>query len=224
MNERAFLIVDSDPAATFSSLGNGPDSLITGVNSINSALYFPWVNSFDTQLNATRAFHPADLWRVLRCDGLRSPCLEGAGGYRRESDRRIGAGDTRTDSQNGVLNVQAINCLRNFRVYGDVIWGSRMLRGNDEVGSEWKYVPIRRLALFLESSLYDGTQWVVFEPNDETLWGQAPRNVGRLHAGAVPAGRIRRDDTATGLLCQMRWERDTGVTEPVEPTLSSVAT
>src|ERR1700681_1566058 len=67
---------------------------------------------------------------------------------------------TLTDLQNGTLNIQAINCLRNFPVYGDVIWGARTLRGNDQVGSEWKYVPIRRLALFLESSLYHCTQLV----------------------------------------------------------------
>jgi phage tail sheath protein FI len=78
-----------------------------------------------------------------------------------------------TDLQNGTLNVQAINCIRSFPVYGDVIWGARTLLGNDQVGSEWKYVPIRRFALFLESSLYDGTQWVVFEPNDERLWSQS---------------------------------------------------
>ncbi len=72
-----------------------------------------------------------------------------------------------TDLENGDLNTQAINCLRQFKVYGDVVWGARTLQGNDQAGSEWKYVPIRRLALFLESSLYNGTQWVVFEPNDE---------------------------------------------------------
>jgi uncharacterized protein len=87
-----------------------------------------------------------------------------------------------------VLNVQAINCLRNFRVYGEVIWGSRTLRGNDEVGSEWKYVPIRRFALYLESSLYDGTHWVVFEPNDETLWGQVRLNVGAFMQGLFLQG------------------------------------
>ena len=49
---------------------------------------------------------------------------------------------------------------------------------NDEIGSQWKYVPIRRLALFLEESLYRALQWVVFEPNDEPLWAQIRLNVG----------------------------------------------
>lgn len=64
----------------------------------------------------------------------------------------------------------------------------RTLAGNDQVGSQWKYVPIRRLALFLESSLYDGTQWVVFEPNDETLWGQVRMNVGTFMQGLFLQG------------------------------------
>ena len=82
------------------------------------------------------------------------------------------------DRQNGVLNPVAVNCIRNFPVYGTVVWGSRTVQGNDETGSEWKYVPVRRLALFLEESLYRGTQWVVFEPNDEPLWAQIRLNVG----------------------------------------------
>jgi phage tail sheath protein FI len=52
------------------------------------------------------------------------------------------------------------------------------LVGADVLASEWKYVPVRRLALFLEESLYRGTQWVVFEPNDEPLWAQIRLNVG----------------------------------------------
>jgi phage tail sheath protein FI len=189
VGERAFLIVDSDPAATFSSLQNGPNSTITGVNSINSALYFPWVNSFDPQLNATRAFPPSGFVAGLYAatDSSRH-VWKAPAGIDASLTGESGLAITLTDPQNGVLNVQAINCLRNFRVYGDVIWGSRTLRGNDEVGSEWKYVPIRRFALYLESSLYDGTQWVVFEPNDDTLWGQVRLNVGAFMQGLFLQG------------------------------------
>ena len=63
-------------------------------------------------------------------------------------------------------------------VNGRVVWGARTLRGADERADEYKYVPVRRLALFLEESLYRGTQWVVFEPNDEPLWAQIRLNVG----------------------------------------------
>jgi uncharacterized protein len=83
-----------------------------------------------------------------------------------------------SDQENGSLNPLAINCLRTFPVFGHVAWGARTLVGSDQQASEWKYVPVRRLALFMEESLYRGTQWVVFEPNDEPLWSQIRLNVG----------------------------------------------
>jgi phage tail sheath protein FI len=83
-----------------------------------------------------------------------------------------------TNAENGVLNPLAINCLRNFPVYGTVCWGARTLFGADQMADDYKYVPVRRLALYMEESLYRGTQWVVFEPNDEPLWAQIRLNVG----------------------------------------------
>ncbi len=83
-----------------------------------------------------------------------------------------------TDAENGALNPLGINCFRNLPVYGNVCWAARILVGSDEQASEWKYIPVRRMALFLEESLYRGTQWVVFEPNDEPLWAQIRLNVG----------------------------------------------
>ena len=59
-----------------------------------------------------------------------------------------------------------------------MIWGSRTVRGSDQLADEYKYIPVRRLALFIEESLYRGTQWVVFEPNDEPLWAQIRLNIG----------------------------------------------
>jgi hypothetical protein len=83
-----------------------------------------------------------------------------------------------SDSENGVLNPLGLNCLRNFPVYGEICWGARTLVGADQLASEWKYIPVRRLALYLEESLFRGTKWVVFEPNDEPLWAQIRLNVG----------------------------------------------
>ena len=83
-----------------------------------------------------------------------------------------------TDDENGLLNPLGINCLRSFPVYGRVVWGARTLRGADQLADEYKYVPVRRLLLFLQESLYRGTQWVVFEPNDEPLWAQIRLNLG----------------------------------------------
>ncbi len=83
-----------------------------------------------------------------------------------------------TDDENGELNPLGINCLRSFPVIGRIAWGSRTLRGADILASEWKYIPVRRTALFIEDSLFRSTQWVVFEPNDEPLWSQIRLNVG----------------------------------------------
>jgi hypothetical protein len=83
-----------------------------------------------------------------------------------------------TDLENGALNPLGINCLRTFPIYSNICWGARTLEGADQLASDWKYVPVRRLTLFLEESLYRGTKWVVFEPNDEPLWAQIRLNVG----------------------------------------------
>jgi phage tail sheath protein FI len=83
-----------------------------------------------------------------------------------------------TDDENGMLNPLGINCVRRFPVYGSVVWGARTLRGADQLASEYKYIPVRRTALYIEESLYRGLKWVVFEPNDEPLWASIRLNVG----------------------------------------------
>jgi phage tail sheath protein FI len=83
-----------------------------------------------------------------------------------------------TDGDNGRLNPWAINCLRSFPAAGTVVWGARTLRGADQLADEYKYLPVRRLALYLEESLARGSRWAVFEPNDEGLWSQLRLNIG----------------------------------------------
>jgi uncharacterized protein len=87
-------------------------------------------------------------------------------------------GDPLTDADSGVLNPMGVNVLRTFPVFGDVVWGARTTDGSDQAASEWKYVPVRRTALYIEESLVQGLRWVVFEPNDEPLWAQIRLNVG----------------------------------------------
>jgi len=98
---------------------------------------------------------------------------------------------TLTDPQNGALNPLGVNCLRTFPVYSHICWGARTLDGADQLASEWKYVPIRRLALFIEESLFRGTKWVVFEPNDEPLWAQIRLNVGVFMNGLFRQGAFQ---------------------------------
>lgn len=123
VTERAFMIVDSQSSDTYTTLSpSGPQGL-TGVNSMNSAFYFPWINQFDPEQNVTRPFPPCGFVAGLYAatDASRGVWKAPAGidaGLTGESS----LSSLLTDAQNGVLNVQAINCLRNFPVYGDVIW------------------------------------------------------------------------------------------------------
>lgn len=71
-----------------------------------------------------------------------------------------------------------MNCLRVAPGAGHVVWGARTRNGSDRIASEWKYLPVRRTALFIEESLFRGIQWAVFEPNDEPLWAQLRLNIG----------------------------------------------
>jgi Bacteriophage tail sheath protein len=181
-NQRAFLIVDADQGATVSNYGtaNGPNSSIIGSPAINSALYFPWVNAPDPlNQNRIRPYPPCGFIAGLYAatDSSRG-VWKAPAGVDASLTGASGLTVTLTDAENGQLNPVAINCLRTFSAFGTIIWGARTLRGNDEAASEWKYVPVRRFALFLESSLYNGTQWVVFEPNAAPLWAQIRLSVG----------------------------------------------
>jgi phage tail sheath protein FI len=192
-DERAFYIVDSPQTVNLASLMTSGPGNITGVNAVNSAYYFPWINAPDPlQQGRVRPFPPCGFVAGLYAatDATRG-VWKAPAGIDASLTGESGLTTVLTDLQNGTLNVQGINCLRHFPVYGDVIWGARTLRGNDQVGSEWKYIPIRRLALFMESSLYDGTQWVVFEPNDEKLWGQVRLNVGAFMQGLFLQGAFQ---------------------------------
>jgi len=180
-DRRAFLIADCAEAAEFDDLKAGP-GIIAGTDSINSAFYFPWVLAADKlQQNQAREFPPCGFIAGVyaRTDATRGVWKAPAGTEASLTGvSGVAPGKTVTDNQNSVLNPVAINCIRTFTGRGTVVWGARTLDGADERGSEWKYVPVRRTALFIEESLDRGLKWVVFEPNDESLWAQIRLNVG----------------------------------------------
>jgi Bacteriophage tail sheath protein len=177
---RAFLIADCAQSDSLTTLQNGPNASLTGLEGINAAFYFPWLNAPDPlRENRPGEFPPCGFIAGLyaRTDSNRGVWKAPAGTEANLS----GALSTKislTNDENGVLNPKAVNCIRTFPVYGTIAWGARTLQGNDEVGSEWKYVPVRRTALFIEETLFRALKWVVFEPNDEPLWAQIRLNVG----------------------------------------------
>jgi phage tail sheath protein FI len=180
VDHRAFLIADCDQNASLTTLQNGPDSQLTGVTGTNAAFYFPWVTAPDPlSQNLPSDYPPSGFVAGIyaRTDGTRG-VWKAPAGTEATLTGATGVVVPMNDKQNGVLNPQAVNCIRNFSVYGTIIWGSRTLQGNDEVGSEWKYIPVRRTALFIEESLFRALKWVVFEPNDDPLWAEIRLNVG----------------------------------------------
>ncbi len=182
-DHRAMLIIDSESGDTFSSLqtAGGPNaSLTAGDNAANAAFYFPWINAPDPQQsNAIRPFPPCGFVAGIyaRIDASRG-VWKAPAGTEASLSAVSGAAIQLTDQENGFLNPVAVNCIRNFNVYGTVIWGARTCQGNDQLGSQWKYVPVRRMALFIEESLFRALKWVVFEPNDDPLWAEIRLNVG----------------------------------------------
>ena len=188
--ERAFYIVDAPANRTLANIGTWANA---ATQSRNAATYFPAVRIVDL------------------LDGLRpramAPSGTLAGVYgRTDSTRGVWKAPAGTDAtlngvldlalpvndlENGQLNPLGINVLRSFPAYGRVSWGARTMKGADAQADEYKYIPIRRLALFLEESLYRGTQWVVFEPNDEPLWAQIRLNIGAFMNGLFRQGAFQ---------------------------------
>jgi uncharacterized protein len=78
------------------------------------------------------------------------------------------------DLHSDELNPKGVNALRQIPGAGRVVWGARTMKPS----SEWRYVPVRRTAIFLRSSIYNGIQWAVFEPNDEPLWASLRASIG----------------------------------------------
>ncbi len=176
---RAFLIVDSIEDETVTNMP-GDLAGLTGADALNSAIYYPWVKAPDPLQNgALRNFPPCGFVAGIyaRTDSTRG-VWKAPAGSEASLTGAAGLALTMSDSENGQLNPLGINCLRLLPVFGNVVWGARTLHGDNSRGSEWKYVPVRRMALFLEETLFRATQWVVFEPNDEPLWAQIRLNIG----------------------------------------------
>lgn len=188
---RAMLIVDPPASwATAAEVLDGDTGVDGGASPVpvrdaNAALYFPRVRLADPlQEGRLETFAPCGLVAavyartdagrgVWRAPAGRDATLAGV----RELAHPLAAGDHERLARLGV------NGLRTLPTAGAVVWGARTLAGADRLGSEWKYVPVRRLALHLEESLDRGIRWAVFEPNGEPLWARLRLEIGTfLHS------------------------------------------
>ncbi len=182
-NRRAMLLVDAPKDWTTAEIAKQKFTATedyVGTRSGNAALYFPRLMEVDPVDEGGPQVMPASgaiAGVYARIDTTRGVWKAPAGGEATLVDVET-LSATLNDFENGELNQLGINCLRSFPT-GFRIWGARTLHGADQLGDEFKYVPVRRLALYIEESLNRGLQWVVFEPNAEPLWAQI-----RLSAGA----------------------------------------
>ncbi|MES2324812.1 MAG: phage tail sheath C-terminal domain-containing protein [Pseudomonadota bacterium] len=177
---RAMLLVDA-PSAWHDPQAAAAGIAAVGTASRNAALFFPrLLEAVAERSGQVSALAPcgAIAGILARTDANRG-VWEAPAGIDTALNGVEGLSVAISDAANGLLNPLGINCLRAMSSAGRIVWGARTLQGDDRLGSEWKYIPVRRTALFIEESVYRGTQWAVFEPNDEPLWAQV-----RLHVGA----------------------------------------
>lgn len=197
---RAFMIIDvPENTSSFDQAQQWAGSAASPLRSRNSGLFFPRLRMPDPlnpSVQGTYGAAGALAGLFARTDAERG-VWKAPAGTAATIVGATGLSYALNDRENGTLNPLAINCLRTFPVIGTVSWGARTGRGADALADEYKYIPVRRLALFLEESLYRGTQWAVFEPNDEPLWAQIRLNLGAfmhtLFARGAFQGKTPRD-------------------------------
>ncbi|MGA3399303.1 MAG: phage tail sheath subtilisin-like domain-containing protein [Acetobacteraceae bacterium] len=182
--KRAFAIIDPPPQAPAVAGTVTPPAPIdawmnAGVGgttlpmSQNGALYFPYLRSTDPVTGQIIPMAPSGfvagiyaatdasrgVWKAPA--GLATVVLNTTGPV---------LSGIMNDPQQGVLNIDSINCLRSFAGTGTVVWGARTLVAKNQAYQQSMYVPVRRMTLFIEQTLLANLRWVVFEPNDEPLW------------------------------------------------------
>ena len=164
------------------------------VKSSYSAVYFPWLSIVDPSgaspdpVLAPPSGFVAGMY--ARIDGRRGVWKAPAGAEANVGGA-VGLGAQIGDREQDTLNPIGMNVIRFFASSGIVVWGARTLATRSD--PEYRYVPIRRLAIFLEQSIYNGIQWAVFEPNDEDLWSSLRLNIGAFMMIQFRAGAFQGD-------------------------------
>jgi uncharacterized protein len=169
-SNRAFLIIDAPPEIDSKAKMIGWIEANENLRHRNAAVYFSQLEIADP-LNGNQPRNIATSGAVA---GVYARVDETRGVFKAPANELLLGGMSLTapvaTAEGTALNSLGVNVLRNFPGKGNLVWGARTLDGADAQGSEWKYIPARRLALYLEESLYRGSQWAMFEPNDEPLW------------------------------------------------------
>lgn len=191
-SRRAFLIVDA-PASwtTVAEAAAAVGNLVA--RDPNAAIYFPrLLAAVGARARRPRSFAAcgAIAGVIARTDRERG-VWKAPAGIEARLNGVAGLSLAVSGHENGLLNRQAVNVLRSFPVYGPLVWGARTLAGYDGSGSEWQYIPSRRLALHIEESLDRGTRWAVFEAGGEPLWAKIRSAVGDFMQSLFRAGAFQ---------------------------------
>jgi phage tail sheath protein FI len=166
----ALLLMDGLPSIDVDAATRGADDLRNGVVKDFAAMYHPGLTVIEHGAPVTVGPSGAIAGLMARIDGERGVWKAPAG---IDGDIRgvVGLARGFTSAEHRLLHEHGVNTVSELR--GAVVcWGARTMEGTDGTPSDFEYVPVRRLALFLESSLSRGLQWTVFEPNGEPLWAQ----------------------------------------------------
>jgi phage tail sheath protein FI len=165
-----FAVIDCNPNTAPGDASLDPRSVIQDTE--YAAFYYPWLTILDPQTNAPRNVPPGGyaVGVYARTDNARGVFKAPANEVVEEV---IKLEQSVNDNQQFTLNPRGVNCIRSFAGRGIRIWGARTMSSD----GLWKYVSVRRLFIFLERSIYEGTQWVVFEPNDQRLWARVKDSV-----------------------------------------------
>ncbi len=200
VRERAVLLIDP-PYAWAGDLKNDTittqvDKYITnlggGEQARNAAIYFPFISEADPLMNnQVRTFPPcgAIAGVIARTDAARG-VWKAPAGTEASLDDIAGLQANMGDTQIGQLNPLGVNCLRTLSNYGRVVWGDRTARGSDAIDDEYKYLSVRRFALYIEESLSRSLVWAVFEPNDSSLWAALRAEVKDFMSNLMSQGAL----------------------------------
>lgn len=196
LRRRAFLIVDPPPdaAGVAKSVSINAVAAWPGVRSPNAAIYYPRLLLSDPLADGaprSRSASGTVAGIYARTDAARGVWKAPAGTDTTLRGPGLRVEHVLTDKENGQLSSIGINALRNFKLYNNIAWGARTTVGADATPSEWKYVSVRRTALFIEESLSQGLKWVVFESNDEPLWASIRLNVTAYMHGLFRRGAFQ---------------------------------
>ncbi|HEX8655330.1 MAG TPA: phage tail sheath C-terminal domain-containing protein [Allosphingosinicella sp.] len=189
----AFLLVDPFPSTTDVGAAESWKSTAFTFQSSHAAAYFPNIRVDDPLVAGAIRSHPpsgAIAGVIARTDG-NVGVWQAPAGTEASLTGVYGPSVVLSDDQHGILNPLGLNVIRQFPIYGTVAFGARTLDGSNAAASEWKYISVRRTALYILRSLSEGLRWAIMKPNGDVLWADLRMNVNSFMQGLFQQGAFK---------------------------------